>query len=45
MIMQGVRERPTFPSSRWIFIGLPLGRPRYRWGDNINMDLKFTGFD
>jgi hypothetical protein len=22
----------------------PLGRPRHRWEDNINMDLRETGF-
>jgi hypothetical protein len=23
----------------------PLGRPRRRWGDNIKMDLRGTGWD
>jgi hypothetical protein len=23
----------------------PLGRPRYRWGDNIKMDLREAGWD
>jgi hypothetical protein len=23
----------------------PLGRPRYRWEDNIKMDLRETGWD
>jgi hypothetical protein len=23
----------------------PLGRPRYRWVDNIKMDLRETGWD
>jgi hypothetical protein len=33
-----------------VFVGRPedrrpLGRPRHRWEDNINVDLRETGFD
>jgi len=32
----------------WVFVGIPvgkrpLGRPRYRWEDNIKMDLQEVG--